>query len=77
MTFPKAPEGGAVVALISGGLDSLVVAAMARATGWRLFALTIDYNQRHRIELEAAARVAQAMAAERHVVLPLDLSRMV
>lgn len=75
MTFPKAPEGGAVVALISGGLDSLVVAAMARAVGWRLFALTIDYNQRHRIELEAAARVAQAMAAERHVVLPLDLSR--
>lgn len=75
MTFPKAPEGGAVVALISGGLDSLVVAAMARAAGWRLFALTIDYNQRHRIELEAAARVAQAMAAERHVVLPLDLSR--
>ncbi|MEY3985765.1 MAG: hypothetical protein RLZ59_1210 [Pseudomonadota bacterium] len=75
MTFPKAPEGGAVVALISGGLDSLVVAAMARAAGWRLFALTIDYNQRHRIELEAAARVAKAMAAERHVVLPLDLSR--
>lgn len=75
MTFPKAPNGGAVVALISGGLDSLVVAAMARAAGWRLFALTIDYNQRHRIELEAAARVAQAMAAERHVILPLDLSR--
>jgi 7-cyano-7-deazaguanine synthase len=75
MTFPKAPEGGAVVALISGGLDSLVVAAMARAAGWRLFALTIDYNQRHRIELEAAARVAKVMAAERHVVLPLDLSR--
>ncbi len=75
MTFPKAPEGGALVALISGGLDSLVVAAMAKAAGWRLFALTIDYNQRHRIELQAAARVAEALGAERHVVLPLDLTQ--
>lgn len=74
MTFPSAPQGGALVALVSGGLDSLVVAAMARAAGWRLFALTIDYNQRHRIELQAAARVATALGAERHVVLPLDLS---
>lgn len=75
MIFPKAPEGGAVVVLVSGGLDSLVVAAMARAAGWRLFALTIDYNQRHRIELQAAARVAEALGAERHVVLPLDLTQ--
>lgn len=75
MMFPKAPEGGAVVALVSGGLDSLVVAAMAKAAGWRLFALTVDYNQRHRIELQAAARVAEALGAERHVVLPLDLTQ--
>lgn len=75
MIFPKAPQGGALVALVSGGLDSLVVAAMARAAGWRLFALTIDYNQRHRVELEAAARISAALGAERHVVLPLDLSR--
>lgn len=75
MNFPKASNDGALVALLSGGLDSLVVGAMARAAGWRLFALTIDYNQRHRIELEAAARVAQALGAERQVVLPLDLSR--
>jgi 7-cyano-7-deazaguanine synthase len=74
MNFPKAPQGGALVALVSGGLDSLVVAAMARAAGWRLFALTIDYNQRHRIELQAAAQVAAALGAERHIVLPLDLS---
>lgn len=74
MTFPQAPAGGAVVALVSGGLDSLVVAALARAAGWRLFALTIDYNQRHRIELQAAARVATVLGAERHIVLPLDLS---
>jgi 7-cyano-7-deazaguanine synthase len=39
-----------------------------------LFALTIDYNQRHRIELEAAVRVASTLGAERHVVLPVDLS---
>ncbi len=75
MTFPKASDGGAAVVLVSGGLDSLVVAAMAKAAGWRLFALTIDYNQRHRIELQAAARVAEALEAERHVVLPLDLTQ--
>lgn len=75
MTFPKAPPGGALVALVSGGLDSFVVAAMARAAGWRLFALTIDYNQRHRVELHAAARIAEQLGAERHVVLPLDLTR--
>lgn len=74
MIFPTAPQGAALVALVSGGLDSLVVAAMARAAGWRLFALTIDYNQRHRIELDAAARIASILGAERHVVLPLDLS---
>jgi 7-cyano-7-deazaguanine synthase len=61
------------VVLLSGGLDSTTVAAIARAKGYRLLALTIDYNQRHRIELDAAARVAKVMRAERHVVLPLDL----
>ncbi len=63
------------VALVSGGLDSMVAAASARADGYRLLALSIDYNQRHRVELDAAARVAAALGAERHVVLPLDLSR--
>lgn len=74
MTFPKAPKGGALVALVSGGLDSLVVAAMARAAGWRLFALTIDYNQRHKVEIESATRIAKQLEAERHIILPLDLS---
>ena len=46
------------VALVSGGLDSMVSAALAREAGYRLLALSIDYNQRHRIELAAAARVA-------------------
>ena len=63
------------VVLVSGGLDSMVSAALAREAGYRLFALSIDYNQRHRVELAAAARVAAALGAERHVVLPLDLSR--
>ncbi len=62
------------VVLVSGGLDSMVSAASAREAGYRLLALSIDYNQRHRIELAAAARVAQALGAERHIVLPLDLS---
>ena len=61
------------VVLLSGGLDSTTVAAIARERGYRLLVLTIDYNQRHRIELEHAARVAATMGAERHVVLPLDL----
>jgi len=53
----------------------MVVAGLARESGHRIFALTIDYNQRHRIELEAAANIARAVGAERHIVLPLDLSR--
>ena len=61
------------VVLLSGGLDSTTVAAMAKAAGYRLLALTIDYNQRHRIELTHAAKVATALGAERHIVLPLDL----
>ena len=52
----------------------MVAAGLAREAGFRLAALTIDYNQRHRIELEAARRVAAALEVERHIVLPLDLS---
>ncbi len=61
------------VVLLSGGLDSTTVAAIAREQGYRILALTIDYNQRHRIELDHAARVAAAIGVERHIVLPLDL----
>lgn len=63
------------IILLSGGLDSLVTAAVAGEQGYRLLALTVDYNQRHRVELEAAANIASALGAERHIVLPLDLSR--
>jgi 7-cyano-7-deazaguanine synthase len=58
--------------LLSGGLDSMVCAAMAREQGYSVIALTIDYNQRHRVELEAARAIAERLA-DRHIVLPLDL----
>ena len=61
------------VVLLSGGLDSMVAAAMAREAGYRLHALTIDYNQRHRREIDAARTIAGLLGAVRHVVLPLDL----
>jgi 7-cyano-7-deazaguanine synthase len=51
----------------------MVCAGLARDAGFGLLALTIDYNQRHRVELDAARRIAGALGAERHVVLPLDL----
>jgi len=60
------------VVLLSGGLDSMVCAALARERGFGVLALTVDYGQRHRVELESARAIASAMA-ERHVVLPLDL----
>ena len=61
------------VVLLSGGLDSMVAGGLARAAGYRLNALTIDYNQRHRREIDAAREIAKTLSAVRHVVLPLDL----
>jgi 7-cyano-7-deazaguanine synthase len=63
------------VVLLSGGLDSMVTAGLAREQGFALNALTIDYNQRHRREIEAAGAIAGKLGAVRHVVLPLDLRR--
>jgi 7-cyano-7-deazaguanine synthase len=60
------------VVLLSGGLDSMVCAAVAREAGFSVTALTIDYNQRHRGELDAAKVIADRLA-DRHIVLPLDL----
>ena len=59
--------------LLSGGLDSMVCAGLAREAGFAVQALTIDYNQRHRCEIDAARVIAAAVEAERHVILPLDL----
>ena len=61
------------VVLLSGGLDSMVCAALAREAGFGVLALTIDYRQRHRVELEAAKTIAAALA-DRHIILPIDLS---
>jgi len=61
------------VVLLSGGLDSMVCAGLAREAGFAVLALTVDYGQRHRVELDAARAIA-AHLADRHVVLHLDLA---
>jgi 7-cyano-7-deazaguanine synthase len=63
------------VVLLSGGLDSATTAAIARAEGYQLYALSVDYGQRHRFELAAAARVAQSLGVERHVTVCVNLDR--
>ena len=64
----------AAVILLSGGLDSATALALARADGFACHALSVDYGQRHRVELEAAARVARALGAVEHRIMRLDLS---
>jgi 7-cyano-7-deazaguanine synthase len=78
---PKArPKEDAVAAaktavvLLSGGLDSATAAAWAVSQGYRLSALSIDYGQRHRCELDAARAIAQTLEITDHVVLPIDLA---
>jgi 7-cyano-7-deazaguanine synthase len=61
------------VVLVSGGLDSATVLAMARAQGYACYALSFDYGQRHQIELEAAQRVALSHGAALHKVMRIDL----
>jgi 7-cyano-7-deazaguanine synthase len=68
----SAPHQDAVV-LLSGGLDSATALAMARAEGLRCHALSVDYGQRHRAELDAARVVARHLGVLRHIVVPLDL----
>jgi 7-cyano-7-deazaguanine synthase len=70
---PSAPQAPLAVVLLSGGLDSMVCAGLAKEQGFRVLALTIDYNQRHRVELDAAKVIAERIGVERHVILPLDL----
>lgn len=62
------------VVLLSGGLDSYTAAAIVRAQGYRLFALTIRYGQRHERELESARAVAASLGVARHVELNVDLA---
>src|ERR1035437_317720 len=61
------------VCLLSGGLDSATCLALARRDGYLCYALSFDYGQRHKIELEAAARVAKALGAARHLVAKIGL----
>src|SRR5437868_619694 len=61
------------VCLLSGGLDSSTCLALARRDGYACYALSFHYGQRHKIELEAAARVAAAVGVERHMVARIGL----
>ena len=61
------------VVLLSGGLDSMVTAALAQEAGFAVHALTVDYGQRHRLELESAARIAAQLGLVRHTQIALDL----
>ncbi len=63
----------AAVVLLSGGVDSATTLALARHEGFACHAITFDYGQRHRFELEAARRVAESMGVGRHVTIPIDL----
>ena len=61
------------ICLLSGGLDSSICLALARRDGFACYALSFDYGQRHRVELESAARVAANLGAEQHLVVRIDL----
>ena len=74
MNTPASPALPRAVVLLSGGLDSATTLAIARSDGFDCFCLSLDYGQRHRVELESAARVAKALGAIEHRVLRLALS---
>jgi 7-cyano-7-deazaguanine synthase len=70
------PGGNGVkraVILVSGGLDSATTLAIARSEGYSAYALSVDYGQRHRVELDRARRVAEALGAVRHTIIAVDL----
>jgi len=65
--------GTKAVVLASGGIDSSTTLALARKAGFVVYALTLDYGQRHRCELDAAQKVVSSLGAERHVIMKIDL----
>lgn len=70
------PMKKSAVVLLSGGMDSSTVLAMAREQGYDTYALSLRYGQRHTAELDAAARIAQAMGVVQHEIVDLDLSQL-
>jgi 7-cyano-7-deazaguanine synthase len=73
--MPASPVPPRSVVLLSGGLDSYTAAAVARRDGFELFALSVNYGQRHVRELEASRAVAMDLGVSRHVEIELDLSK--
>src|SRR5262245_50810857 len=73
VSSPLQNSGKRAVVLLSGGLDSAVAAAIARSEGLHVAALSVDYGQRHRLELEAAKRVASSLAITDHRIVQVDL----
>jgi 7-cyano-7-deazaguanine synthase len=71
----NATRGPTAVVLLSGGLDSATTLAMARDQGFDCYALSVDYGQRHRAELDAAACVARALDAREHRVVPIGIAQ--
>ena len=65
--------GKKAVVLLSGGIDSSTTAAIAKHEGYEVYALSFDYNQRHRVELEAAKKVALSLKVKKHLVIKFDL----
>ncbi len=63
------------IVLSSGGVDSTTAMAIAKAEGYEVYSLSFNYGQRHSLELEAAKRVAQALAAKAHLIMDLDLGK--
>jgi len=74
MTSSDLPDPGKAVVLLSGGLDSTTVLAMVREEGYTAYAISFDYHQRHRIELQAAKRIAAHIGTRKHLVVSFDLS---
>lgn len=72
VSVKKPPRG---VVLLSGGLDSTTVLAIAQAEGYEVYAISFRYGQRHDIELSCAQRVARAVKVTRHVVIDIDLAQ--
>jgi 7-cyano-7-deazaguanine synthase len=72
---PPSPDSRRAVILLSGGLDSATTAAIAKHDGYELYALSVDYGQRHRFELAAASNVARSLGVARHVTAAVSLDQ--